>query len=80
MKVFKKIFPICLLIGLLTACFSQSNFSKQYSLTTVRTISVLDLTDDDCYTYERVFIDGLWWIFVYDCDGIFVKSYLDENY
>ena len=35
--------------------------------------------DDDEYTYVRVYIEGLWWIFVYDKDGRLIDVYLDSN-
>ncbi len=31
------------------------------------------------YRYERVFIDGRWWIIVYDMDGNIVNIYEDEE-
>lgn len=30
------------------------------------------------YTYERVFKDGIWWIYVYDEDGHLVNIYPDR--
>ena len=33
----------------------------------------------DNYTYERVFTENAWWIYVYDKDGIFVHRYLDDE-
>ncbi|MBL7127904.1 MAG: hypothetical protein ISS16_02855 [Ignavibacteria bacterium] len=37
-----------------------------------------EFLDEDCYTYERVYISGEWWIYVYNCDGILVKTYIDN--
>lgn len=29
------------------------------------------------YTYERVLIDGIWWIIVYGKDGSIIEKYID---
>ncbi len=30
-------------------------------------------------TYERVLIDGAWWIFVYNVDGALIENYPDPE-
>jgi len=72
-------FSICLLAGLLTAGVSFSNVSFKDLQSVQSTSAVLDLAGDECYTYERVLIDGVWWIFVYDCDGHLIDVYIDTE-
>ena len=79
MKASIKFFSICLLAGLLTAGVSFSNDSFKDLQSVQSTSVVLDLADDDCYTYERVLIDGVWWIFVYDCDGHLIDVHIETE-
>lgn len=79
MKVLNKIFSICLLAGLLTAGVSFSDISVQNPHTAQHTLNVLNIADEDCYTYDEVFENGLWWIYVYDCDGNLVEVYIDPE-
>jgi len=59
------IFSLLLLAG--TGAVTSSIISAEQT-------SVLVVT----YIYERVKIDGVWWIFVYNEDGTFVNCYPDE--
>ena len=77
MKSSIKFFAICLLVGLLSAGFSFSKISFQNSHTSQSTLNVLDLNDEDCYTYERELRNGVWWILVYDCDGHLIDEYIE---
>ena len=79
MKRSIKFFSICLLAGLLTAGVSFSNVSFQNLHSVQSTSAVLDLADDDCYTYERALIEGVWWIFVYDCDGHLIDVHIETE-
>lgn len=77
MKGLKEFFSICVLIVLFTSCFLQSSITKQNPPIRLYTIDILELTDEDCYTYERVFINGEWWVYVYNCEGQLVEVYIE---
>ena len=77
MKRLKKFFSICVLLILLTPGLLQSSITKQNPPTKLNTMDIIELTDEDCYTYERVLINGEWWIFVYDCDGNLIEVYIE---
>ena len=64
---------------LLIAGVSHSDIMTQSSHSVQNKFSLNEFTDEDCYTYERVFEYGEWWIYVYDCDGNLIKYYLDDD-
>lgn len=79
MKVLKNLFSIFLTAGLLTTGVSQFSNAIQDPSYSQSINKITELYDEDCYTYERVFIDGKWWIYVYDCDGNLVNVYIEPE-
>ena len=65
------------LITFLVLTFSFGNFSVSPNDVQAATTSVSSVEDND-YTYERVYIDGIWWIYVYD-GGDLIAVYPDED-
>jgi len=61
--------PISLAINFLTV---DKTFAKH-------TIANKITTEVKSYTYVRVFVDGKWWIYVYDEDGRLIDVYPDTN-
>lgn len=37
------------------------------------------VTSQESYTYERVLINGVWWIIVYGEDGAVIEKYMDPD-
>jgi hypothetical protein len=66
-----------LVLFLLFCCFlpgvSYSNYNTQVS-------SFIHKYENNEYRYEKVLIEGIWWVYVYDADGKLVDIYPDyEN-
>ncbi|HQY21900.1 MAG TPA: hypothetical protein PK294_12865 [Ignavibacteria bacterium] len=69
------IFAICfLMVSCLPINIKAEKSTKKFI--NVNKINKYYQTSD--YTYELVFKDGIWWIFVYDEDGVFVTAYPSE--
>jgi len=79
MKHLRKLTSIFLFVLLSIIGISQSNYSVRISSQNqkIRNISIISYVD--CYTYERIFENGHWWIYVYDCDGNFIEMILDDD-
>lgn len=78
MTSIKRTFSV-FLVGCFVAVISLFSISKQISYASNDNECVIEFADEDCYTYERIFINGQWWIYVYDCDGVFLTCYLDDE-
>jgi len=63
-----------LLLSILSinSIFTNQAFSKNTKSEAIGKGSILNLV-----TYERVLIDGVWWIIVYDDDGSIINKYED---
>ena len=79
MKFFKKLTSIFIFVLLSIIGISQSNFSIQNPAQNENIKNVSILTYMDCYTYERVYENGHWWIYVYDCDGVLIEMIIDDE-
>ena len=65
------------LMVLINANLSQTIIKKDTKPLVQNKENTIKLLDDDCYTYERVFINDQWWIYVYDCEGVLINAYLE---
>ena len=79
MKAITRFFIIVLMIVLLNTALPQAIIKINNNPLLQIKGNVIEWTYEDCYTYKRVFINGEWWIYVYDCDGILIKMYLENE-
>lgn len=69
-------FFLIALITFLVLTFSSGSFSVSPNDVQAATTSVSSVED---YTYERVFINGVWWIYVYNEGGELIAVYPDDD-
>lgn len=70
----KLIFIISFLLIFSKALFAFENINNSNYPNTHASIATIENKE---YTYKRIFIDGMWWIYVYDEDGALVNIYPD---
>ena len=78
-KHLRKLIPILLLALLTIIGISQSNYSGRIQENQQKINLISNLSNVDCYTYVRVYENGFWWIYVYDCEGILIEIIRDDE-
>lgn len=79
MKHLRKLTSILLFVLLSIFGISQSDYSIQSPSQNQNIRNVSILSYEDCYTYVKVFENGHWWIYVYDCEGRLIDIILDDD-
>lgn len=79
MKHIRKLIPVVLFALLSIIGISQSNYSERISENKQKINIISNLSNVDCYTYVRVYENGHWWIYVYDCEGYLIETVLDDE-
>ena len=80
MKAIIRFFKIKVVVAILNAVLLLAVITVNNNSLPLNKKDYTEYLDEDCYTYERVYVSGQWWIYVYDCDGVLIKVYLDEDY
>lgn len=79
MKSVARFFLMFSMVVLLNAHFPQVIIETNINPSVQNKENVFELIEEDCYTYERVYINGQWWIYVYDCEGILINVHLEDE-
>jgi len=74
----KLLIYICLALLISFSPF-QSISGFQVFRNTTETCSICKYSTNIEYTYVRVLVDGVWWIWVYDEDGNKIMEYIDDD-
>ena len=76
MNYLKNITRILIIAISLTLTFVAESGTK--SVIELKSVSAADTVLEE-YTYVRVLIDNVWWIYVYNSDGVLVNRYIEEQ-
>lgn len=77
MKYLKFIFQFSAAVIIALSTINTKTESVLPDLSMNRT-SIIEVPEG-IYSYVRVLIDGVWWIYVYDNDGKLVNRYIEEQ-
>jgi hypothetical protein len=75
MKHIKAIIFIFVFTFIIISTFTTPATNNKPNITANNSIA---LTLEDNYRYERVLINGVWWIYVYNSDNILIEKYLED--
>ena len=79
MGYLRKLIPVLLFVLLSIIGISQSNYSEQIPDNKQEINITSNLSNVDCYVYVRVYENGHWYTYVYDCDGNFLEVIMDDE-
>jgi hypothetical protein len=72
---FRSLLRSILLISTLSSIPLVSDFNSITPMKAVGRIELIAESDPCDYTYDTVLINDIWWVIVYNCDGVIVDQY-----